>query len=115
MSINMAEFASKEHSAICLIHVQCVNCGYEPEDPIIIPSVKCPKCHGSAWEQFAFPSPLVDKDGKPQLQNTRVRHKFRKYDPNKFFKRSKKKQSHVTERRLTELKRDFLISELQNC
>jgi hypothetical protein len=38
--------------------LQCRSCGFEPEDAITRPR-RCPKCHGSAWERFAFPRSLL--------------------------------------------------------
>jgi len=38
--------------------LQCRACGFEPVDAIIGPP-RCPKCHGSAWERFAFPRNLL--------------------------------------------------------
>ena len=69
MSISMERFGSNEQlSESCTssgsrgpafpYRLQCRACGFEPADAITRPR-RCPKCAGSAWEQFAFPGNLV--------------------------------------------------------
>lgn len=40
------------------VFVICHYCGFAPEGHIPAGGV-CPKCHGSSWERFALPEPLV--------------------------------------------------------
>lgn len=41
-------------------HLQCRACGYEPEDLVVAPRHKCPKCAATAWERFTRPGSLLD-------------------------------------------------------
>ena len=41
-------------------HLQCRACGYEPEDLVLAPRAKCPKCAATAWERFTRPGSLLD-------------------------------------------------------
>jgi len=69
MSISMERFGSYEQLSdsrlssgspgpIFPYRLQCRSCGFEPADAIARPRY-CPKCHGSAWERFAFPQNLL--------------------------------------------------------
>jgi hypothetical protein len=69
MSIAMERFGSYEQLSESRIssglrdsafryRLQCRACGFEPVDAIIGPP-RCPKCHGSAWERFAFSRSLL--------------------------------------------------------
>jgi hypothetical protein len=69
MSISMERFGSYEQLSdsrlssgspgpIFPYRLQCRSCGFEPADAITRP-LHCPKCHGSAWERFAFPRNLL--------------------------------------------------------
>ena len=69
MSIAMERFGSYEQLSESRVsggmpdsafpyRLQCRSCGFEPDDAIIAPP-RCPKCHGSAWERFAFPRNLL--------------------------------------------------------
>jgi len=69
MSIGMERFgsigqrsesdaASEFRNPAFPFRLQCRACGFEPADAIIAPP-RCPKCKGSAWEQFAFPGSLL--------------------------------------------------------
>jgi hypothetical protein len=69
MSISMERFGSNEplweprvssgsRGPAFPFRLQCRSCGFEPEDAITHLPL-CPKCHGSAWERFAFPRSLL--------------------------------------------------------
>jgi hypothetical protein len=44
--------------AVFPYRLQCRMCGFEPDDAVTPPR-RCPKCHGSAWERFAFPRAML--------------------------------------------------------
>jgi deoxyribodipyrimidine photolyase-like uncharacterized protein len=70
MSISMDHFASEGQfatydpyahspSRISVFSMQCVHCGFEPQDTVIAPRL-CPKCHGQSWERFAKPGSILE-------------------------------------------------------
>lgn len=70
MSIAMDRFASKglfptfhpyaaSQPRVAMHHVQCRNCGFEPEMSGDRAPRICPKCAGRSWEQFARPGSLL--------------------------------------------------------
>ncbi len=72
MSIGMEPFgweavAVKEMSSTELskrlfpFHLECRSCGYEPEDVVVAPRHRCPKCGGTAWERSTRPGSLLDQ------------------------------------------------------
>ena len=76
MSISMERFGSYEQVSESRVssglqdsafpyRLQCRACGFTPVDAVIGPP-RCPKCHGSAWERFAFPrNLLMNADRRP--------------------------------------------------
>jgi predicted RNA-binding Zn-ribbon protein involved in translation (DUF1610 family) len=42
-------------------HLECRSCGYEPEDMVVAPRHRCPKCGGTAWERSTRPGSLLDR------------------------------------------------------
>jgi hypothetical protein len=75
MSINMEPFgwqklASAEETPkqVFPFGLQCRSCGYEPEDPVVAPRHKCPKCSASSWERYTRPGSLLDFADRRQLE-----------------------------------------------
>jgi hypothetical protein len=71
MSINMEPFGwqaliSKQAPSMDLpermfpFALQCRGCGFEPEDQVVAPRHKCPKCAATAWERFVRPGSLLE-------------------------------------------------------
>jgi hypothetical protein len=66
MSINMEPFgwqklASEETPKQAFpFTLQCRSCGFEPDDQVIAPRHKCPKCAASSWERYTKPGSLLD-------------------------------------------------------
>jgi hypothetical protein len=66
MSISMEQFRTYEQLSesrgsrgpIFPYRLQCGARAFEPVEAITH-SLRCPKCHGSAWERFAFPRNLL--------------------------------------------------------
>jgi len=88
MSISMEQFGSYEQLSESRVSIgsrgpifphrlQCRACGFEPVDAITRP-LRCPKCHGSAWEQFAFPGSLLMNADRRANNSSALRPSFAK-------------------------------------
>jgi hypothetical protein len=49
--------------------LSCRGCGYEPEDLVVAPRQKCPKCSGSSWERYTRPGSLLDDAERRSLEH----------------------------------------------
>jgi hypothetical protein len=86
MSISMQQFGSYEQLLESRVssgsrgpafpyRLQCRACSFEPFDAITRP-LRCPKCAGSAREQFAFPANLLVNADRRVNNSSALRSSF---------------------------------------
>jgi hypothetical protein len=54
------KFAPKPGGAYAYI-IECRTCGYEPDEQVVIPPWRCPKCSCFTWHRLPRPGMLCDK------------------------------------------------------